>query len=58
MLSVQPGLRGKNDLRIERKMATFQLFFQLGRAKDLTAPLFTKEHLQWTQKASLSNKGT
>ena len=28
MLSVQPGLRGSNDLRGGRKMATFQLFFQ------------------------------
>ena len=27
-ISVQPGLRGSNDLRIGRKMATFQLFFQ------------------------------
>ena len=27
MLSVQPGLRGSNDLRFGRKMATFQLFF-------------------------------
>ena len=27
MLSVQPGLRGSNDLRVGRKMATFQLFF-------------------------------
>ena len=26
-LSVQPGLRGNNDLRVGRKMATFQLFF-------------------------------
>jgi len=26
-LSVQPGLRGSNDLRFGRKMATFQLFF-------------------------------
>ena len=26
-LSVQPGLRGKNDLRVRRKMAKFQLFF-------------------------------
>ena len=25
--SVQPGLRGSNDLRFGRKMATFQLFF-------------------------------
>jgi len=27
-LSVQPGLRGSNDLRVWRKMASFQLFFQ------------------------------
>jgi len=27
-LSVQPGLRGSNDLRFGRKMATFQLLFQ------------------------------
>jgi len=26
-LSVQPGLRGNNDLRVGRKMANFQLFF-------------------------------
>jgi len=40
-LSVQPGLRGSNDLRVGRKMATFQLFlFQSGRAKDLSAPLY------------------
>jgi len=35
-LYVQPGLRGSSDLRFRRKMATFQLFFQLGRAKDLS----------------------
>ena len=28
MFSVQPGLRGSNDLRVGRKMATFQMFFQ------------------------------
>ena len=28
MLYVQPGLRGSNDLRVEWKVATFQLFFQ------------------------------
>jgi len=28
MLSVQPGLRSSNDLRVGRKMVTFQLFFQ------------------------------
>ena len=38
-LSVQPGLRGSNDPRVRRKMTTFQLFFQSGRAKDLSAPL-------------------
>ena len=27
-MSVQPGLRDSNDLRVGRKMATFQLFFQ------------------------------
>ena len=27
-LSVQPGLRGSNDLRVGRKMATYNLFFQ------------------------------
>ena len=27
-MSVQPGLRGSNYLRVGRKMATFQLFFQ------------------------------
>jgi len=25
--SLQPGLRGSNDLRVGRKMATFQLYF-------------------------------
>ena len=40
-MSVQPGLRGSNDLSVGRKMATFQLFFQSGRAKDLSAPLVT-----------------
>ena len=39
-LSVQPGLRGSNDLRVGRKMATFQLFFQSDRAKDLSEPLY------------------
>jgi hypothetical protein len=28
MLSVKPGLRGSNELRVGRKMATLQLFFQ------------------------------
>jgi len=29
MLSVQQGLRGSNDLRVGRKMATFQFFFSV-----------------------------
>ena len=29
-LSVQPGLRGSNDVRVGRKMLTFQLFFSVG----------------------------
>ena len=37
-LSFQPDLRGSNDLRVGRKMATFQSFFQSGRYKDLSAP--------------------
>jgi hypothetical protein len=42
-LSVWPGLRGSNDLRVGRKMATSQLFFfQSGRGKDLSAPLYKK----------------
>jgi len=40
MLSFQPGLGGSNDIRVGRKMSTFQLFFQSGRAKDLSAPLY------------------
>jgi len=40
MLSVQPGLRGSNDLLVGRKMSNFQLLIQSGRAKDLSAPLY------------------
>ena len=29
ILSVQSGLRGSNDLRVERKMVTFQFFFSV-----------------------------
>ena len=29
-MSVQPGLRGNNDLCVGRKMSNFQLFFQFG----------------------------
>ena len=39
-LSVQLGLCGSNDLRVGRKMATFQLIFQSGRVKDLSAHLY------------------
>ena len=39
-LSVQPGLRGSIDLRVGRKMATFELFFYSGRAMDLSATLY------------------
>ena len=40
-LSVQPGLRESNDLRVGGKMAKFQFFFfQYGRAKDLVALLY------------------
>jgi len=42
MLSVQPDLRGSNDLRVGRKMATFQLFFQSVRAKELSAPVYLR----------------
>jgi hypothetical protein len=38
-LSIQPGLCSSNDLRIRWEMATFQLFFQSGGAKDLSTPL-------------------
>ena len=45
-LSVQPGVRDSNDLRVGLKMTTFQLFFQSGRANDLSAPLYQfKRHL-------------
>jgi len=43
-LSVEPGLRGSSDLRVGRKMENFQLFFQLDRAKDLSAPLIIYWH--------------
>ena len=38
MLSVQPGLRGSNDLRVGRKMANFQLFFSPGTGGSPTGP--------------------
>ena len=41
---IQPGLRGSNDFRVGRKMATFQLFVQSGRAKDLSAYLYLLCH--------------
>jgi hypothetical protein len=30
-ISVQPGLRGSNDLRVGRKIAIFQIFFLVPR---------------------------
>ena len=39
-LYLKPGLRGSNDLRVGQKMATFQMFFQTGRSKDLSVPLY------------------
>ena len=51
-LSVQPGLRGSNDLRVGRKMANFQLFFfQSCWAKDLSAPLYVPTSLTFTNSA-------
>ena len=38
-LSIQLGPCGSKDLHVGWKMATFQLFFQSDRAKDLSAPL-------------------
>ena len=38
-LYVQPGVRGSNEIRVGRKMATFQLFIQSARDKDLSANL-------------------
>ena len=40
-LSVPLGHHGGSDLRVGWKMATFQLFFYSGRAKDLSAPLYS-----------------
>ena len=50
---VQPGLHGSNDHHDGQKMATFQLFFQSGRAKDLSAPLH-KQLRACTWRSSLS----
>jgi len=44
-LSVQPRLRGRNGLCVGRKMATFQLFFQSVRAKELSETLYNKIHI-------------
>jgi hypothetical protein len=38
---MQPGLHGSDDLCVRRKMATFQVFFQSGRAKDLSVSLYS-----------------
>ena len=55
-LSVQPGLRGSNDLRVARKMATFQLFFLVGWAKDLSAPLYLKGKIQHTSAKNFKSR--
>jgi hypothetical protein len=39
-LSVQPGLRGSNDLHVRTKNGDLSIVFQSGRAKDLSAPLY------------------
>jgi len=39
MLSVQPGLRGSNDLRVGRKMATFNCFPVQGTGGIPTGPV-------------------
>jgi len=54
--SVQPILRDSNDLRVGRKMANFQLFFQSGRAKDLSALLYMFPILQAQHKEVSSYK--
>jgi len=43
--SVQPGLRGSNDLRVGRKMATFQLFFSWVGLRIYQHPLYISN---WT----------
>ena len=62
MLSVQPGLRGSNHLRVGRKMTTFQLFFQSVRAKDLSALLYQLPPVTFafpkTKKSILNNLST
>ena len=49
-LSVQPLVHGSNDLRVGRKIATFQSLFKSGRTKDL-ALLYTwrksTQHSGW-----------
>ena len=46
-MSVQPRLRVSNDLRVGRKIANFQLFFQSGRAKGLSAPRYIHCWRSW-----------
>jgi len=45
MLSIQPGLRGSNDLRVERKMANFQLFLSVQGIADRTTWLNPKNRV-------------
>ena len=57
---VQPGLRGSNDLRVVRKMATFCFFSR--QAKDLPALLYFRvkqpEHHTYLTGGSAYLKGT
>ena len=46
--SVQPGLRGSNDLRVGRKMATFQLIFQ-SREQVVVRRGQTREYGGWSR---------
>ena len=43
MLSVQPGLRGSNDLRVGRKMATFNCSFSRVGLRTYQYPCITLE---------------
>ena len=54
LLSVQPGLRSSNDLRVGQKNGELSfVFFQSGRAKDLSVPLYV---IIVIMKANISGK--
>ena len=57
-MSVQPCLRGSNELRVGRKMATFQLFFSVGSNQGLiSTPVLLKclTVLLYVRKCNLVN---